>query len=69
MIYGVFSFIIVWFSIDINECLDEDMYNCSDELHKCVNTRGSYKCECEQGLYFINGTCRGINDFIEEVLF
>ncbi|XP_020608750.1 mucin-like protein isoform X2 [Orbicella faveolata] len=26
----------------------------------CVNTRGSYKCECEQDLYFIDGKCRGL---------
>ena len=44
---------------DINECIDEDLYNCTDEFHKCVNTRGSYKCECDQNLYFIDGKCRG----------
>ena len=47
---------------DINECIDEDMFNCTDEFHKCVNTRGSYKCECDQGLYFIDGKCRGNED-------
>ena len=44
---------------DVNECLDGDLYSCTDEFHKCVNTRGSYKCECEQDLYFIDGKCRG----------
>jgi len=45
---------------DINECVDEDFYNCTDEFHMCVNTRGSYKCKCEQDLYFIDGKCRGL---------
>jgi len=44
---------------DVNECLDVDLYNCTDEFHKCVNTRGSYKCDCEEDLYFIDGKCRG----------
>ena len=44
---------------DVNECLDGDLYNCPDEFHKCVNTLGSYKCGCEQDLYFIDGKCRG----------
>ena len=39
--------------------MDEELYNCTDEFHKCVNTRGSYKCECDEGLYFIDGKCRG----------
>ena len=40
--------------------MDDELFNCTDEFHKCVNTRGSYKCECDQGLYFIDGKCRGI---------
>jgi len=44
--------------LDINECLDDDLFNCTDEFHKCVNTRGLYKCECDQNLYFIDGKCR-----------
>ena len=47
------------FASDVNECVDEDFYNCTDEFHMCVNTRGSYKCECGQDLYFIDGKCRG----------
>ncbi|XP_068725626.1 mucin-like protein [Montipora capricornis] len=45
---------------DINECIDEDLFNCTDEFHKCVNTRGFYKCECDNNLYFIDGKCRGL---------
>ena len=44
------------------------MYNCTDEFHKCVNTRGSYKCECEQDLYFIDGKCKGNQRRISEIL-
>lgn len=53
----VLFFVLI--SSDVNECLDEDLYSCTDEFHMCVNTRGSYKCECEQDLYFIDGKCRG----------
>ena len=48
-----------FFYQDINECLNDDLYSCTDDFHKCVNTRGSYKCECEQDLYFIDGKCKG----------
>ena len=51
---------------DINECLNDDLFNCTDEFHKCVNTRGSYKCECDQDLYFIDGKCKGIWSFLDE---
>ena len=51
---------------DINECLNDDLFNCTDEFHKCVNTRGSYKCECDQDLYFIDGKCKGILSFLDE---
>ena len=49
--------------IDVNECLFEELYTCVDEFQRCVNTLGSYKCECDQGLYFIDGKCRGKKTF------
>ena len=49
--------------IDVNECLFEELYTCVDEFQRCVNTLGSYKCECDQGLYFIDGECRGKKNF------
>ena len=49
--------------IDVNECLFEELYTCVDEFQRCVNTLGSYKCECDQGLYFIDGKCRGKKNF------
>ena len=48
-----------FFTADINECVNDDLFNCTDEFHICVNTRGSYKCVCGQNLYFIDGKCRG----------
>ena len=39
--------------------MNDDLFNCTDEFHICVNTRGSYKCVCGQNLYFIDGKCRG----------
>ena len=48
-----------FFNADINECVNDDLFNCTDEFHICVNTRGSYKCVCGQNLYFIDGKCRG----------
>ena len=55
-------FVYRTFSSDINECVDDDLYNCTDEFHKCVNTLGSYRCECDHDLYFIDGKCRGNQD-------
>ena len=52
-------FFFSFFNADINECVNDDIFNCTDEFHICVNTRGSYKCECGQNLYFIDGKCRG----------
>jgi len=40
--------------------MDDELYHCTDEFHKCVNTLGSYKCECDQGLFFIDGKCRDL---------
>ena len=52
--------IAVCFAADIDECADWDLFNCSsDGFEQCVNTYGSYKCECDEGLYKINGSCRG----------
>lgn len=50
-----------WFflilKLDINECVDEEYFNCIDVFYYCVNNCGLYKCECEFGLYFIDEKC------------
>jgi hypothetical protein len=45
--------------LDINECM-RWTFNCTDSSQICVNTDGSYKCECEEGLYWIDNKCKGI---------
>ena len=59
LISRLFFFFFFFFHADINECVNDDLFNCTDEFHVCVNTRGSYKCVCGQNLYFIDGKCRG----------
>lgn len=44
---------------DIDECL-EFTFQCQDESQKCKNTRGSYKCVCDEGLYWIDNKCQGL---------
>ena len=44
---------------DINECADDTLNDC-DQI--CINTNGSYVCECDSG-YLLNDdliTCSGI---------
>ncbi|XP_031555829.1 mucin-like protein [Actinia tenebrosa] len=35
-------------------------FNCTDPSQLCVNTAGSYKCDCEAGLYWIDNKCRAL---------
>ena len=42
---------------DIDECM-EFTFNC-DPSQKCENTPGSYKCVCDEGLYWIDNMCKG----------
>ncbi|ELU11152.1 hypothetical protein CAPTEDRAFT_80610, partial [Capitella teleta] len=34
---------------DINECLGERGVNYSVGCHNCINTKGSYTCDCDEG--------------------
>ena len=37
--------------LDINECLNSALNNCTgDQI--CINTMGSYRCECPNGYEF-----------------
>lgn len=53
---------------DINECLDPDLYNCPAHSH-CVNTVGSYRCECDEGFEKADDdyTCRDIDECLLEI--
>ena len=60
IIYHLSFIIIIVVPLDINECLYWNLFKCkSDKFEVCVNTRGSYKCDCQQRLYLINGSCQG----------
>ena len=44
---------------DVNEC-QIGMHNCKSSEHQiCVNTDGSYICECGQGYNNVSGVCEG----------
>lgn len=47
--------------IDLNECLDENLNECS---HDCHNTHGSYYCSCPDGLT-LSGNRKECLDFDE----
>jgi len=44
---------------DVDECLAWT-FDCEDESQMCENTYGSYKCVCAEGLYWIDGKCKGL---------
>ena len=56
------SIIIIIIVTDINECLEEN-HSCQ---HICINTNGSYVCDCNEGYALTSDgrTCRGIKIFI-----
>ena len=58
-VYSKFSFIDFYY-LDVNECVD-DNGGCSQ---LCINTVGSYYCECNIGYHFIDNSttiCIGMN--------
>ena len=53
--------------LDIDECMDED-HGCNQT--SCVNTPGSYYCNCERGFQPVNfSECEGIYTHIEIVTY
>ena len=49
------------FYLDIDECSNSNSNSCSNN-NVCINTVGSYKCNCTNG-YRINGnSCQGTSD-------
>lgn len=53
----VYSNVLFFYSTDIDECIDH-MSKCSQS---CINTPGSYVCDCNQGFKLENDsiTCSG----------
>ena len=48
---------------DVDECLAWT-FDCEDDSQMCENTYGSYKCVCAEGLYWIDGQCKGETDIL-----
>lgn len=46
--------------MDIDECLRADV--CGE--HLCINTEGSYACNCKEGFEMIDGECRDLDECI-----
>ena len=44
--------------VDVNECDDDNMFNCANDS-TCMNTMGSYRCECDPGYYMEDDYCLG----------
>ena len=52
----------IFFSILINTDIDEcslGAADCHSTLAECINTEGSYKCECVDGYAWNGTTCQG----------
>ncbi|CAF1580921.1 unnamed protein product, partial [Adineta ricciae] len=48
---------------DINEC-SSDLNQCNVDVSVCVNTIGSYQCNCLNGYQLINNSCVDINECV-----
>ena len=50
-------------NLDINECDSVNMNNtCLTIMNStCINTAGSYRCDCNSGYSMLNGQCKGNN--------
>ena len=45
---------------DVNEC-ENKLHNCFLSEHKvCIDTDGSFLCECKQGYINVSDLCEGI---------
>ncbi|CAH1775918.1 unnamed protein product [Owenia fusiformis] len=54
---------------DIDEC-QEGTSQCDDDSSECVNTEGSYECQCKVGHVHVNGTieCSDVDECEDEAL-
>jgi hypothetical protein len=52
--------------LEINECLSEESVTFCPPNSHCVNTIGSYACECDTGFLYSNySTCEDVNECVE----
>lgn len=51
---------MILFVTDIDECGLIDVIYCGDPLKLCINTLGSFHCECQEGFQLSsNNFCEG----------
>jgi len=49
--------------MDVDECAQTDTHECESPLYRCLNTEGSYRCECaSQGIIRVDNKCEDINE-------
>jgi len=65
MMFG-FTYVMIVFRSDVNECADPLLNDCTQT---CTNTVGGYTCGCLEGFTKHNATfCKGIYKFVNSVL-
>lgn len=57
----------MFYQTDVNECTKSDI-DCGDGS-ECVNSQGSYFCQCKKGFTGQNGKCIGMFNSIQILLF
>ena len=51
--------LLLLFVSDIDECGLIDVIYCANPLELCINTLGSFHCECQEGFQRSNNVCEG----------
>lgn len=50
--------LILCYAADVDEC-KSNILSCNTASDNCVNTIGSYRCECKDGFRNVSGQCEG----------
>lgn len=58
---------MVLFVSDIDECGLIDVIYCDDPLELCINTLGSFHCECQEGFHWGSNGCEGLCGYESKV--
>lgn len=45
--------------VDINECNSTTTNDCDEASQNCVNTEGSFECNCKDGFRKVGDNCQG----------